>query len=83
MEAAATHAGLRGPTRGAVRPRRVLGLAHGVAVETAGAPEGGTGRWQLRAVLGVRPEGQLALAVSVIVFAGESRRQVQGRLWLV
>lgn len=51
VEAAATHAGLRGPTGGAIRPGRMLGLAHGVTVEMTRAPEGSTGRWQLRTMV--------------------------------
>lgn len=51
MEAAAAHAGLRGPTGGAIRPGRMLGLAHGVTVEMTRAPEGSTGRWQLRTMV--------------------------------
>lgn len=83
MEAAAPHAGLRRPAGGAIGPGGMLGLAHGVAIEVAGAPEGGTGRRQLWTVARVGPEGQLTLAISVIVLARESHGQRQGRRWLV
>lgn len=51
MEAAATHTGLCGPTRGAISPGRMLGLTHGMTIEMARAPEGSTGRWQLWTVV--------------------------------
>lgn len=76
MEAAATHTSLCGPARGTISPGRVLGLAHGMAIQMARAPEGGTGWWQLWTVARVRPKGQLALAVSIIVLPGEGHGQM-------
>lgn len=82
-DAAAVHTSLSNPTLSAVRPGEVLSLAHEVSIYPSGTPQRRTWRVQVGAVPGFRTEGQLALAVGVVVVSWERDWQAERSSWLV